>query len=89
MASMVNLPRTLEQAAAQLRVSSAPRDESFEELSYAIDLALAAAYRFNAESLDRAPTHGVAAAMSKRPSLVLVASRETPSRRGPSAGSHA
>lgn len=70
MTDLAILPGLLEEAAAGLRASRAPRDENFEELSYALDLTLAALYRFNMSQ----PQNGVRpAAMASR--LVLVASR--------------
>jgi hypothetical protein len=88
MANLTELPGLLEEAAEHLRASRAPRDETFEELCFAVDLALAALYRFHAESQAREIIRGPAG-MGARPSLMLVASRETPSRPGPSAKSHA
>lgn len=64
------LPRLLEQAAENLRVSRAPRDEDFEELSYALDLTLAALYRFNASR-----AYAAAPRVTAPVKLVLVASR--------------
>ena len=89
MANLTELPDLLEEAAEILRTSRAPRDETFEELAYALDLTLAALYRFHAESQARELVCGPMAMPRRAPSLVLVASREAPSRRGPSAKSRA
>lgn len=87
MASLSELPGLLEEAAKHLRVSSAPRDETFEELCYAVDLALAALYRFHAETQAREIIREPV--MQRTPALILVASREGPSRPAPSAKSRA
>lgn len=82
MTDLTILPGLLEEAAETLRALNTPRDETFEELSYALDLALTALYRFNM-------THAQsrARALPTRARLMLVASRQTPSMRAPSAGS--
>lgn len=89
MASLTELPALLEEAAEHLRASRAPRDETFDELSYAVDLTIAALYRFHAESLAREMVRGPAPIRQRAPALVLVSSREVVSRRGPSAKSRA
>jgi hypothetical protein len=70
MTDLAILPGLLEEAAADLRTSRAPHDETFEELSYALDLALTALYRFN---MSQAPARRRTA--SAPPRLVLAASR--------------
>lgn len=70
MTDLAILPGLIEEAAEDLRTSHAPRDESYEELSYALDLTLAALYRFNMSHPQNAVRN---AAMASR--LVLVASR--------------
>lgn len=87
MASLSELPGLLEEAAEHLRVSRAPRDETFEELCFAVDLTLAALYRFHAESRARELVYEPA--VRRAPALMLVASREGPSRPAPSAKSRA
>lgn len=89
MHSLAELPDLLEEAAELLRLSRAPRDETFEELVYAVDLTLAALYRFHAESQARELVRGPTTKSRPAPSLMLVASREAPLRRGPSAKSRA
>jgi hypothetical protein len=82
MIDLTILPGLLEEAAETLRTSQTLHDENFDELSYALDLALTALYRSNMTRTDsRAP------ALPMRAKLTLVASRETPSMRAPSAGS--
>jgi hypothetical protein len=74
MASLTELPALLEEAAEVLRLSRAPRDETFEELTYAVDLTIAALYRFHAESQAREIVCGPTV-RREAPVLSLVASR--------------
>ena len=70
MTDLAILPGLLEEAADDLRTSHAPRDESFEELSFALDLTLAALYRFNMSH-----SKNVVRSASIASRLVLVANR--------------